>query len=231
MLYKTKGIAISYIRFRESSIIAKIYTESFGIQSYIVNSVRSSKAKGNKIALFQPLTLLDLVVYHKAKLDTVHRISEMKCTVPFHSIPFDIAKSSIALFLTEILGKTLKEEEENTKLFDFLVQSILHFDEMEGEFENFHIQFLIYYASYLGFGVESMSEMERELRQHHSPFGVDPQQDQVVDAILQNIGYGKVRLDRRSRANLLEKLIFFYKIHNEGMGDLRSLDVLREVLR
>ena len=71
MLYKTRGIALNYIRYRESSIIAKIYTEAFGIQSYIVNGVRSSKSKTNRIALFQPLTLLDMVVYHKSKEETM----------------------------------------------------------------------------------------------------------------------------------------------------------------
>jgi DNA repair protein RecO (recombination protein O) len=75
MLHKTRGIALNYIRYRESSIIAKIYTEAFGIQSYIVNGVRSSKSKMNRIALFQPLTLLDMVVYHKSKEATIHRIS------------------------------------------------------------------------------------------------------------------------------------------------------------
>ncbi|WP_025762683.1 DNA repair protein RecO [Dyadobacter tibetensis] len=231
MLYKTKGIAISYIRFRETSIIAKIYTESFGIQSYIVNSVRSSKARGNKIALFQPLTLLDMVVYHKDKQASVHRISEMKCLVPFHSIPFEIAKSSIGLFLTEILGKTLKEEEQNEPLFDFLYQSILHLDNMEEGFENFHIQFMIYYASYLGFGIESMRELELELKQHHYPYLANRAQEDVVNMILQQIGYEKIPLDRIGRSSLLEKLIYFYKIHIEGIGELKSLDVLREVLR
>src|SRR4051812_40998701 len=113
MLHKTRGVAISYIRYRESSIIAKIYTELFGIQSYIVNGVRSSTSKTNRIALFQPLTLLDLVVYHKEKSDNVRRISEIKCYNPFNTLPYNVVKSSLALFVTEILGKTLKEEEAN----------------------------------------------------------------------------------------------------------------------
>jgi DNA repair protein RecO (recombination protein O) len=125
MLHKTRGIGLSYLRYRESSIITKIYTEAFGIQTYIVNGVRSSKSKNNRIALFQPLPLLDMVVYHKNKEDTVHRISELKCYAPFHSIPFDVIKSSLALFITEILGKTLREEESNELLFRFIEESIL----------------------------------------------------------------------------------------------------------
>ena len=88
MLHKTKGIVIGYIPYRESSIIVKLYTENFGIQSYIENGVRSAKGK-NKIALFQPMTLLDVVVYHNDKKD-LHRISEIKCTSPLVSIPMTL---------------------------------------------------------------------------------------------------------------------------------------------
>ncbi|MFC0185163.1 DNA repair protein RecO [Pseudarcicella hirudinis] len=149
MLRKTKGIVINYIRYRETSIIVKIFTEEFGIQTFIENGVRSAKSK-NKIALFQPLTLLDLVVYHKEGKD-LHRISELKCLIPFQTLPFNIYKSSIALFITEILGKCMKEETGNISLFRFLLNSILWLDAAEDDFENFHLQFLIKLASFLGF--------------------------------------------------------------------------------
>lgn len=231
MLHKTRGIALNYIRYRESSIIAKIYTEAFGIQSYIVNGVRSSKSKMNRIALFQPLTLLDMVVYHKSKESTIHRISEIKCYSPFQSLPYDVFKSSLALFVTEILGKTLKEEEPNEPLFQFIEDSVLYLDEAEGGFENFHIQFLLQYASYLGFGVETIADLEGELKENHFPQIADARELNATDYLLQN-PYGiEVALDRTRRVDILEKLIFFYKIHMDTLGEIRSLDVLREVLR
>jgi DNA repair protein RecO len=109
MLSKTQGIVISYMRYRETSIVVNVYTSEMGICSYIENGVRSAKAK-HKMALFQPLTLLDLEVYHKPGKG-LHRISEAKCFFPYQAIPFDIAKSSLALFLSEVLSKVLKEEE------------------------------------------------------------------------------------------------------------------------
>lgn len=231
MLHKTKGVALSYIRYRESSIIAKVYTESFGIQTYIVNGVRSSKSKTNKIALFQPLTLLDMVVYHKNKEDTIHRISELKCYSPFQTLPYDMYKSSLAMFITEILGKTLKEEETNEPLFQFIEASVLYLDEAEGGFENFHIQFLLQFASYLGFGVESIADLEGELRENYYPHIADSKEHHATEQLLMN-GYGvEVALDRKRRVDILEKLLFFYKIHMDTLGEIRSLDVLKEVLR
>ncbi len=231
MLYKTKGIALSYIRFKESSIIAKIYTESFGIQSYIVNGVRNAKSKGNKIALFQPLTLLDLVVYHKGKNDAVHRISEIKCTTPFHSIPFEMSKSAIALFLTEILSKTLKEEEKNEELFQFLENSISDLDHLVSNFENFHLQFLGHYAAFLGFGIESVSDLESELKQNNYPYLMNPADSKIMSEILSNAAYGNIKMERSTRAAMLDKFLFFYKIHIEGLGEIKSLDVLKVVMR
>jgi DNA repair protein RecO (recombination protein O) len=231
MLHKTRGIALNYIRYRESSIIAKVYTEAFGIQSYIVNGVRSSKSKMNRIALFQPLTLLDMVVYHKSKEATIHRISEIKCYSPFQSLPYDVFKSSLALFVTEILGKTLREEEPNEPLFQFIEDSVLYLDEAENGFENFHIQFLLQYASYLGFGVETIADLEGELKENHFPQIADAKELNATDYLLQN-PYGiEVALDRTRRVDILEKLIFFYKIHMDTLGEIRSLEVLREVLR
>ena len=231
MLYKTRGIALSYIKYKESSIIAKIYTELFGVQTYIVNGVRSSSAKHNRIALFQPLTLLDLVVYHKGKQDEIHRISEIKCYHPFKTLPYHVLKSSLALFITEILVKSLREEEENQPLFYFLEQSVIYLDEADDGFENFHIQFMLQLASYLGFGVETQEDLEREIHHHHFP--------QIGDAIeLTAMGrmiaedYGTViALDRTRRVSILEKTLFFFKIHLEGLGEIRSLDVLKEVLK
>jgi DNA repair protein RecO (recombination protein O) len=231
MLHKTKGIALGYVRYRETSIIAKIYTEVFGIQSYIVNGVRSSKSRTNRIALFQPLTLLDMVVYHKKKDDTVHRISEMKCYEPFRSLPYDVVKSGLALFATEILGKTLKEEETNEPLFEFLEHSVLFLDNATSGFENFHIQFLMQFASFLGFGIDTVEELDKELRFNHYPHLGDQIEESATRLLLLN-GYGvPLPLDRQRRISILEKVIFFYKIHMDSLGEIRSLEVLREVLR
>ncbi len=123
MLHKTRGIVLNYIRYRETSIIVKIYTEEFGLQTYIENGVRSSRSR-NKIALFQPLTLLDLIVYHRDN-GSIMRISEIKCNTPFQTLPYQFVKTGIALFITEVLTKSLKEESGNPDMFWFLFQSIL----------------------------------------------------------------------------------------------------------
>jgi DNA repair protein RecO (recombination protein O) len=228
MLFKTRGIVINYIRYRETSVIVKIYTEEFGIQTYIENGVRSAKSK-NKIALFQPLTLLDLVIYHRDGKD-MHRISEMKCNHPFQTIPFDIYKSSIALFVTEILGKCLHEESNNSPLFQFLNNSILWLDATDEDYENFHLQFLLQLGTYLGFSPENAYEISEELHIHNIRKPTQELEDKM-DMLLKNAYNDAPRIDRFSRNQLLDFIILFYRLHVDTLGEVKSLAVLQEVMR
>lgn len=229
MLHKTRGIALSYIRYRETSIIARVYTEDFGLQSFIVHNVRSAKSKTNKIALFQPLTLLDMVVYYKSDRD-LHRLSEVKTLQPFQSIPFEVAKSSMALFVTELLTKTLKEETSNPVLFRFIAESVLFLEEAQNNFENFHLAFLFKLTSYLGFIPENAREFEEQLREHSYPFLPDQDTENALNQLLRQPLGTPIRLTRAARVELLEALVAYYRIHVDSLGEVKSLAVLREVM-
>ncbi|RYY09048.1 MAG: DNA repair protein RecO, partial [Cytophagaceae bacterium] len=158
MLIKTRGLVLSFLKYRETSIIARIYTERRGVQNYIVNGVRKAKPPG-RIALFQPLTLLELVAYVPRQGSDLTRLSEFRCAEPFRTLPYEMRKSSVALFLSEVLSKSVREEEENEPLFRFLHDSILAFDEQSVGVENFALLFLLHLASYLGFGVHTGAEL------------------------------------------------------------------------
>ncbi|HEU5146219.1 MAG TPA: DNA repair protein RecO, partial [Chryseosolibacter sp.] len=108
MIFKTRGIVFRFTKFQETSIIVTIFTEQFGLQSYIVNGVRSKSSK-NKIALYQPLTLLNLVVYHRENAN-IERIKEISCLHPYRTLATDVRKSTLAIFINELLNKTVKEE-------------------------------------------------------------------------------------------------------------------------
>ncbi|MBE9480196.1 MAG: DNA repair protein RecO, partial [Bacteroidetes bacterium] len=141
MLFKTRGIVFHQIKYSESSVIAKIYTELFGIQSYLIKGVRNKKSK-IKSALLQHLSIVDLVVYHKEK-SNIQYIKEIRSEYQFTSIPFDIRKSSIAVFINEILYKSIHEEEANQNLFDYLLNSIKLLDMITKRFVDFHLLFTI----------------------------------------------------------------------------------------
>lgn len=234
MLNKTRGIVLNFFHYRDTSIITKIYTETFGIQSYIVNNVRtgSNKNKKNKakIAFFQPLTLLDLVVYHR-KNSNINRIAELQCSTPFKSIPYDHKKSSIVIFLAEVLYKSLREEESNLPLFDFIWHSLSNLDGYSAGFENFHLEFLLQLAGYLGFAPTS----GRQITDQIAPHLVTPEingnrEEKILDSLINNPGQESTRMNRNLRTQVLETIIRFYQLHMENFGELKSLHVLREVM-
>jgi len=228
MLTKTPGIVLTYLKYKESSIIVNVYTEELGLQSYIINGVRSSRSKRNKIALYQPLTLLDLVVYYKEK-SSLQRISEAKCAFPFRSIPLNTHKATIALFLVEVLGKTLKEQEANPPLFKFLWESLVYFDQLEHNVENFHLIFLIRLTQYLGFAPESFAEIRTQIGTHSFIHQVQPHEQQLIDHLLKADFEHEFALNGATRQRILQILLHFYDWHIEHFLPIKSLSVLNQV--
>ena len=228
MLHHTKGVVFNYIKYSETSIIVRIFTEAFGMQSYIVNSARGSKAKG-KIALYQPLTLLDLVVYHKTNKD-LHRISEAKCALPFISIPFNPVKSGISLFLTEIFGNTLRHESTNTAFFQFLFNAISIFDHLDKNIENFHLQILLKSSAYLGFKPQTESDFNQQLTDKGLACTLSSSDYELLLRLLNDKLGADISIRNKSRREILTHILRYFRVHIDSLGEIKSLEILKEVL-
>ena len=226
MLSKTQGIVLNYVKYRETSVIARIYTEAFGFQSFIINGIRSKKSKKG-LALLQPLTLLDMVVYYKKnKEDAIHRISEYKCLEHFSSIPFDIKKSSMALFITELLVKVLQEEEHHGGAYDYLHRFISKLDKTEKGFENMHLALLVSLAQYLGFGIHSIEDL---MRQDFSIASLSTKEEMFRMILLLQEQPDQAVSSNQLRRDLLKYLIAYYQRHVEGFEGLNSIEVLNQI--
>lgn len=221
MLAKTRGIVFRFTKYGDSSIIVTIFTEVYGLQTYIVNGVRSKSAK-NKIALYQPLTLLELVVYYKEN-QNIKRIKEIKCVHPYQSITSDILKSSIAIFINEILNKTVKEESRAQDLFDFIFQSLIILDHQETKVENFHLIMLIKLSRYLGFGAHTVNE----ILGHRM---INTEEEKLLAELLVADYQTALRINTLQRRAILDTLIKFYSDHIDSFGEIRSIHVLKEVM-
>jgi DNA repair protein RecO (recombination protein O) len=221
MLHKTRGIVFRFTKYGDSSIIVTIFTELFGIQTYIVNGVRSKNAKG-KIALFQPLTLLDLVVYYKENA-SIKRIKEIKCLHQYQTVSTDIRKSSLAIFINEILNKAVKDESHTGEIFEFLLSSLILLDHQEDNLENFHLIFLIKLSRFLGFGAHQAEEI----------LGVrmlDRNEEEILGNLLNADFTESVSMTNEQRRNLLEAILRFYTTHIESLGEIKSIQILKEIM-
>lgn len=220
MIFKTHGVVFRLTKYGETSVIVSIFTSQFGLQSYIVNGARSKTGKG-KIALYQPLTLLDLVVYHK-ETGGIMRIKEVKCLYPYQHVNTDVRKTTIALFIEELVSKAIREEAHPQDLCDFLIRSLIHLDSTEKP-ENFHLVFMVKLSGLLGFQPQNASEV----------LGgrvMDYDEELALNQIL-NASYDTdLSLTNQQRRNVLDALLRFYSMHVENFGQMKSLSVLREIL-
>lgn len=240
MIEKTTGIVLHSFKYGETSVIARVFTRNRGLQSYLVPGVRKSKAKIRN-NLFQPLTPVDLVVYHKEK-GGLQRIREISCPEMYHTIPFDILKSSIAIFLSELLTKSLKEQDPNPEMFDFIANSLKFLDHTEGKVTDFHLVFLMHLSRFLGF------QPRNNFDETHCYFNLKEglyQQtfsglEQCLDSDLSRIFHqinltaieevGKLSFNNESRRYLLKKTIDYYSYHLDGLQEIRSHFVLEMIL-
>ena len=117
MIHQTRGIVFKTIKYSETSVISKIYTEKFGLQSYLINGVRSEKSK-IKAGLLQTMSILDMQVYYRENKN-LNRVKEITAAYVFQSLPFDALKRSAGLFVMDVLNKCIREQESNEDLFQF----------------------------------------------------------------------------------------------------------------
>ena len=228
MLKKTKGIVISYIRYKETSIIVKVFTRDLGLKSYIINGVRSSTGK-SKMALYQPLTQLDLVVYDKEGAG-LNRVSEAKLHLPYQLIPFDFIRSGIAMFVAEALAKSIYENYQNEHLYDFLESALVHLDSEEAKLAIYPIVFLYEMSNYLGFAPSDAASFFDEIIQEiKSPAQLITERE-ALDVIILDSFACKQTIPSTVRKGLLDHFLIFYSQHLEDNNPWKSIKVLRQLI-
>lgn len=241
MLFKTRAIVIRSIDYSETSIIVKVYTEEFGLQSYLIKGAKRSKAS-IRASLFQPLFLLNLNVYNKEGKQ-LQTIKEATLDIPLNSTYTNPSKISILFFINEMLNKCLQEAEANPELFSFLHEAIQFLDSAEAHFTNFHLIFLVRLSRYLGFypqGNYTASTPMFDLREGrfvrqlptHPDYLLDNKSKLIYQIITSNwYSMEKLEVSYQERKEILENLIRLYQIHLSFMGNISSHKVLEEIFK
>jgi DNA repair protein RecO (recombination protein O) len=235
LLVKTKAIVLSSLRFQEKSLIVKCFTASHGLKTYFVRDAFSTRKASQKMAYFQPLTILEIEAIHKNK-GTLENFKEVKIAIPFHSVHSDIYKSTIVLFISEILHHSIHEEEKNESLFTFL-ETALHWLDNHDEIANFHLILMLEVTKYLGFYPDvSDSNMPyfEMIEGVFTPFHAISSLSSHESNLFKKLIILKFDTDQKTfhvveRQLLLKILIDYYSFHLDGFKRPKSLEVLKEV--
>jgi DNA repair protein RecO (recombination protein O) len=235
MLVKTRAIVISALRYQEKSLVVKCFTEAAGLKSYFVHNAFSTGKGANKIAYFQPLTILEVEASHKNK-GTLENFREIKLAVPYHTINTDIVKSTIVIFLSEILHHSIREEEKNEDLFAFL-ETALHWLDTHDEIANFHLILLLETTKFLGFYPDASDlslpyfEMTEGIFTPEHGLSCLTDHETFLFKRLIGLRFGSAQkiFSGAERQILLKIILDYYSLHLDGFRKPKSLDVLKEV--
>ncbi|HQV54285.1 MAG TPA: DNA repair protein RecO [Chitinophagaceae bacterium] len=243
-LHKTKGIVLRTVKYGETSIIVTLFTELFGVQSYLVNGVRTSTKKSSgKAGYFQPAAMLEMVVYHN-ELKHLNRIKEFKWAHLYKYILSDVPKNAVALFMIELLTKCLKQPEENSELFHFTEDVFLKLDESAGTvMANIPLFFALHLTHFFGFRIDDNYSSTKQFldlqegsfvnEQPHHPHFLEMKQAEVTShflKVMQTEELEDIKLNHDFRRNLLLAYETYYRLHINDFGVMKSLPVLREIL-
>jgi DNA repair protein RecO (recombination protein O) len=237
MLQRTDGIIIHTTKYSENSVIAKIYTREFGLQSYIASTGKSKK--GRNKALLQPLSIVQLTSTGRSDLQ---RITEINILHAYSDIPYNVVKSSIGIFLNEILYRSVKESHPDEDLFEFIKSSLLILDLKTDSCADFHISFMVQMSRFLGFypqgefsGDTPYFDLQEGRFQRTAPVTLnylDVRMSELLNYYILK-GYGSndaLKPSKEERKALLSALITYYRLHIATFGELRSHDILEQVI-
>jgi len=234
-----QGIILQNTRYQDKKNILKIYTLQHGLQSYVVNIGRSKSSK-IKPAHILPLNQIEFIE-HTRKTREVQRISEMRVTHVYQQLFSDLNKNCIAVFLNEVLIKSLKEQHENAELFFFLSQKLKELDESEKNIANFHLHFLIELTRHAGFYPNNnyteklcLFDLQEGVFAENvplHPYYIDSEISfQFNKLITANFNEVDILYNAQTRSELLQTLLLFYRLHVPNFGEVKSIQVLKEVL-
>ncbi len=243
MTHKTKGIVLRTVRYGETSVITSVYTELFGIQSYIVKGVRqSSKRSSNKGIYFQPAAMLDMVVYHN-ELKNLNFIKEYGWAYLYQHVLFDVVKNTVAMYIVEMLQHSLKQPEANPELFYMVEDTLKQLDNGNPTLTaNLPLYFSLYLAGELGFRIQGEYKSSTPVldlqegqfipdRPIH-PYYLEKQLASATSQLLAVNFYNdleNIHFSRMIRQELMKACQNYMALHVQDFGEIKSLRVLQEI--
>ncbi|MEM9888755.1 MAG: DNA repair protein RecO [Bacteroidota bacterium] len=239
MLLKTRGIVLRALKYSETSLIIEIYTEAQGLKKYIVSGVRSRKAKVSA-NLLQVMSLLDIIAYNKQGKD-LNRIKELKSFYTYQKLPFNVYRSSVGLFITEVAQKTLRQSESNEALFRFLLAIYTHLDQSEQSIANVHLYFLVHFTQFLGFTPDGNYDtshpyfnlregtfMKSDAKKYALNQRLSQLLSQLLDSSLEDSH--QISMNRLERHQFVDQLLRYYQLHIDNFPKISAHAILKEVL-
>jgi len=233
----TEALILKTTKYGDTSVIVHAYTRLFGLTAFIARGVRKKGAKIH-IALLQPMNLTQ-IVFSPAKSGTLGHLSEITLTTIYQTIPFDVNKNAILLFINEILYKSLKEEQPNETLFDYIKNFFITLDDQKEHFSNNHLFFMAGLTHHFGIFPNFEKKGWFDLMEGIS-VSLKPLHEYAIsneEAVLFKMLFStpekeqnRIKINASERNMLLDMLLKYYALHIPGMETIQSKKILHQIL-
>lgn len=237
MLITTNAIVLSKLKYKDNDLIVKCYTEQLGVVSFLLRGVLKRNKGAAKVAYFQLLSQLQLVIFYKNNR-SLQVIKEVKLNHLYSSLHSNILKSSIVMFLAEVLSSTLKEEEPNEILFSYIETTLLWLD-AHSEYSNFHLLFLLKLTKYLGFYPDetninynffNLNDGKFELKKQ-SNYSISGENLTLLKLLLGTTfdALSSVKINAKQRQSFLSMILLYFELHLGSFKPPKSLQIFNQV--
>lgn len=234
MKIQTRALVIHSLKYGDNSLIVRCFTRDYGPVSYLLKNILSGgKNKKIRASLFQPLAILELTATHKNK-GTLEYLSEARIAYFPQTLYTQMSKSSVLVFLTEVLNSCLKNESVQPEMFDYVVSQLTAFDQAPLQ-PDFHLTFLAELSKYLGFypDFEGHSPYFNLLEGQLTPFFTSPyclneEETQNFRTVF-GVSEGVKFKNHQQRNETLEALLKYYSLYVAGFSYPKSVSILREI--
>ncbi len=237
--YKGRGVVLSTVKYGDNAMVAQLLTDVQGRQSFIVQGIKSKRGRGSKMALFQPLFALEFEGLQPTRGE-LHKFREVHSGITLSRTPFDVRRSTIALFIAEVLYRLVKESESNNHLFDFVWGSIEALDTIDEGVANFHLWFLANLSRLLGFSPTNnykkgswfdIKEGAYTVTKPSHSISLDPANAIILrDMIECDVRHlGEIGLNREQRVEFLNSMLIYYGYHLDAIHSVQSIAILQEL--
>lgn len=224
MLLTTKAIVLSALKYKDSSLIVSCYTKELGVQSYILHHIFKAKKGKLNPAYFQLLTQIEIQTSYKPN-QSLHKINDVKLQHSYHTLHTNIYKSTVSMFLAEVLQSVLKEEEENTELYHFLEATFLWYD-LHDFNANFHLLFLLKLSKFLG--------IFPDINNLHLSFFSYEKDSQKINILKSFLGINfdaldTIKINAQKRQDILSEILHYFSVHLGDFKKPKSLKILHDI--
>ncbi len=236
---KIHGIVLGIVKHSDRANVITLYTREQG-RLAVVAPVGTGRAARMRAARLQLLSVVDAEVRRKNGRELM-MLGQTSPGRIWRSIYFEPAKCGLVFFIAEFLNRFLREAPADPLMWDFIYRELERLDGEKNHVGNFHLQFLLGIMEIGGILPDPAGWEPGDWFDFRSGefcgigayriYGLPPEEASLCARLLKlgRQGIGRLRLGKKGRKEILDKMLEYISVHYPGSGSIGSLEVLREL--